>query len=170
MSDNTYLDDLVRYKELIINELASSKEILGLLSNNPDIDPESDEAQALVANNIFDYGYIDTTVERSDAFIMVESELVKPSSSTINQWYIYVQVVCAKSYNNLDKKIFRGVQGNRRDNLVLEIDKLINGDREFGIGKLTLITVGPSSVPSTFTSSMITYDVNNFRRERLVKK
>ena len=170
MSDNTYLDDLVKYKELIINELASSKEVLGLLSNNPDIDPDSEEAQNVVAHNIFDYDYIDSTVERSDAFIMVESELVKPSSSTINQWYIYVQVVCAKSYNNLDKKIFRGVQGNRRDNLVLEIDKLINGDREFGIGKLTLITVGPSSVPNTFTSSMITYDVNNFRRERLVKK
>lgn len=170
MSENTYLDDLVRYKKLIIKEIASSKEVLGLLANDPNIDPDGERAQEIVEKNIFDYDYIDTTVERSDAFIMVESELIKPSSSTINQWYVYVQVVCAKSYNNLDKKIFRGVEGNRRDNLVAEVDRLINGGRDFGIGKLTLMSVGPASVPSGFTSSIATYGVDNFKRERVGRK
>lgn len=169
MSDTTYLDDLVRYKKIILNELASSKDVLELLANNPSIDPDGEEAQEIIEHNMFDYDYIDTTVERSDAFIMVESEMVKPSSGTINQWYIYVQVVCAKSYNKLDKKIFRGVEGNRRDNLAREVDKLLNGGKDFGIGKLTLMSVGPAAVPSGFTSTMITYSVDNFRRERIKK-
>ena len=98
---------------------------------------------------------------------MVDDELIQPTSGTFNKWYLYVQVVCAKAFNDIDKKIFRGIKGNRRDNLAREIDVLLNGSRDYGVGKLTLLSVSPATVPDKFTSVLLTYEIRDFRSERV---
>lgn len=167
MSKQTFLDDLINYKENVIEAMTSSKDVMGLLANDPEIDLESSEAEDLVERNIFDYDYIDGTIERHDAYVMVDDELVEAASGTFNRWLLYVQIVCAKSFNDIDKKIFRGVKGNRRDNLAREIDLLLNGSRDFGIGKLVLTSVAPATVPDKFTSLMLTYEIYDYRAERM---
>lgn len=167
MPDTRPLDDMTLYKEAIIRKIASSQKVIGLLVNDPSIDMDSDEANDIIDRNIFDYDYIDRTVQRSDAYIMVDSELDYPTSGTMNQWRVYVQIVCAKSFNSMDHKIFKGVSGNRRDNLAQEIDALLNGERFIGIGDLELLSAAPASVPDTFTSMLLTYRVHDFRRERI---
>ena len=127
MPDTRPLDDMTLYKEAIIRKIAASQKVIGLLVNDPMIDMDSDEANDIIDRNIFDYDYIDRTVQRSDAYIMVDSELDYPTSGTMNQWRVYVQIVCAKTFNSMDHKIFKGVSGNRRDNLAQEIDALLNG-------------------------------------------
>ena len=145
MSNPRPLDDMTRYKEAIIKKIAVSQNVIGLLLNDPNIDMDSDEANDVIGRNIFDYDYIDGTVQRADAYIMVDSELDYPSSGSMNQWRVYVQVVCAKVYNALDHKIFKGVPGNRRDNLAQEIDVLLNGERFIGIGDLELLSAATKS-------------------------
>lgn len=167
MSEATYLDDLISYKENVIKALTSSQEIMGLLANDPKIDLEGEEAENLVERNFFDYDYIDGTLERHDAYIMVDAELVQPTSGTFNKWYLYVQVVCAKSFNDVDKKLFRGLKGNRRDNLSRYADVLLNGSRDYGVGRLTLLSAAPANVPDKFTSFLLTYEIQGFRDERV---
>ena len=167
MSKETYLDDLISYKENVIAALSQSQDVMGLLANNPNLDLESSEAEDIVERNIFDYDYIDGTLERHDAYIMVDDELVQPSSGTFNRWLLYVQVVCAKTFNDIDKKMFRGVKGNRRDNLARSIDVLLNGSRDYGVGKLVLMSVAPATVPDKFTSLLLTYEIRDFRAERV---
>ena len=167
MSNARPLDDMTLYKEAIIKKISKSQNVIGLLLNNPKIDMDSDEANDIIDRNIFDYDYIDRTVQRSDAYIMVDSELDFPSSGSMNQWRVYVQIVCAKTFNSMDHKIFRGVSGNRRDNLAQEIDAILNGERFIGIGELELISAAPANVPDTFTSMLLTYRVHDFRRERI---
>lgn len=167
MSKNTYLDDLIAYKENVIQALASSQPVMGLLANDPAIDLESDAAEDLLERNIFDYDYIDGSLERHDAYIMVDSELVQPTSGTFNKWYLYVQVVCAKSFNDIDKKLFRGMKGNRRDNLAREVDLLLNASRNYGVGRLVLLSAAPANVPDKFTSLLLTYEIRDFRDERV---
>lgn len=167
MSKETFLDDLIAYKENVIAALAASQDVMGLLANNPNLDLESSEVEDFVERNLFDYDYIDGTLERHDAYIMVDDELVQPSSGTFNKWYLYVQIVCAKEFNDIDKKLFRGLKGNRRDNLAREIDLLLNGSREYGVGKLTLLSVAPATVPDKFTSMLLTYEIRDFRGERV---
>lgn len=167
MPDTRPLDDMTLYKEAIIRKIASSQKVIGLLVNDPMIDMDSDEANDIIDRNIFDYDYIDRTVQRSDAYIMVDSELDYPTSGTMNQWRVYVQIVCAKAFNSMDHKIFKGVSGNRRDNLAQEIDALLNGERFIGIGDLELLSAAPANVPDTFTSMLLTYRVHDFRRERI---
>ena len=166
MSNPRPLDDMTRYKEAIIKKIAVSQNVIGLLLNDPNIDMDSDEANDVIGRNIFDYDYIDGTVQRADAYIMVDSELDYPSSGSMNQWRVYVQVVCAKVYNALDHKIFKGVPGNRRDNLAQEIDVLLNGERFIGIGDLELLSAAPANVTATFTSMILTYRVHDFRGAR----
>ena len=167
MPDTRPLDDMTLYKEAIIRKIAASQKVIGLLVNDPMIDMDSDEANDIIDRNIFDYDYIDRTVQRSDAYIMVDSELDYPTSGTMNQWRVYVQNVCAKTFNSMDHKIFKGVSGNRRDNLAQEIDALLNGERFIGIGDLELLSAAPATVPDTFTSMLLTYRVHDFRRERI---
>lgn len=167
MPNTRPLDDMTLYKEAIIRKIAASQKVIGLLANDPMIDMDSDEANDIIDRNIFDYDYIDRTVQRSDAYIMVDSELDYPTSGTMNQWRVYVQIVCAKTFNSMDHKIFKGVSGNRRDNLAQEIDALLNGERFIGIGDLELLSAAPATVPDTFTSMLLTYRVHDFRRERI---
>lgn len=170
MSKKTYIDELIDFKENVILALADSQEVLGLLADDPDIDTDGDEADKLLDRNIFDYDYVAETVKRSDAYIMVETEMDQPTSGTMNHWFVYVQVVCYKDYVKLDKKKFKGVKGNRRDNLVREIDMLLNGSRDYGVGKLTLLHVGPASVPEEFSSTMLTYEITDIRNDRLMQR
>ena len=163
----TYLDELVEYPAKAIQKIGTTKDVVSLLTDNATVDMDSDEANDIIDRNIFDYDYIDRTVQRSDAYIMVDSELDYPTSGTMNQWRVYVQIVCAKTFNSMDHKIFKGVSGNRRDNLAQEIDALLNGERFIGIGDLELLSAAPATVPDTFTSMLLTYRVHDFRRERI---
>lgn len=166
MAEKTYLDDLIGYKHRIIYDLASSHDVVGLLLDDPQINMDSDAAYEVVGNNIYDFDYVDKSIQRNDAYIMVEAEMANPTSGSMARWWLYVQVVCAKEYNPLDPKKFKGVVGNRRDNLARQIDRLINGREDIGIGHIELANAGPAPVPDTFTSVMLTYEIQDFRRER----
>ena len=160
------LQDIVDYKAQVIAQLVASQPVVGLLLDDPNIDLDSDKAIDSLDDLIFDFDYIDRTVERSDAFIMVEADMIGPSSGSFNTWELYVQIVCHKDYVKMDGKKFKGVRGNRRDNLMCEVDKLLNGTRLFGIGKLELKNAITAMVPDSFTSKMLTYVVKEPRRER----
>lgn len=162
----TFLSDGIRYKAEVIKQLCSSQPVIGLLGNNPNIDLSSEEASSLMDHNIYDFNYVSKTIERADAFIMVDADMINITSGTMNAWELYVQVVCHKTYVPLDASIFKGLSGNRLDNLTYEIDSLLNGTRLFGIGLLELSSCTTAVVPDSFSSKILTYRINEFRRER----
>lgn len=158
------LQDGIDYKAAVISEICSSPDVLRLLSDNPSLEIDSDQAFQLCDENIFDFNYIDRTVERKDAFIMVDVEMVSAPTGTMYGWHVFVQVVSYKGYARLNPKKFKGVKGNRVDNLVTQIDSLLNGSRLFGIGELNLQECSIAVVPDNFTSKMLTYRVEDFRK------
>ena len=162
----TPLQDCIDYKAKVIAEIVSSQEVVGLLLDDPNIDMNGDRAIDSLKECIFDFDYIDRTVEHSHAFIMVDADMISPTSASFNQWELYVQIVCHKDYVDLSPKVFKGVRGNRRDNLMCEVDKLPNGSKIIGIGKLELASATTAMVPDSFTSKMLTYRVVEARRER----
>lgn len=160
------LQDCIDFKAQVISRIVADQTIVGLLLNDPAIDLDSDRAIDSLAERIYDYDYIDRTVEDSHAFIMVEADMIGPSSGSFNNWELYVQIVCHKDYNALPAKVFKGVRGNRRDNLMCYVDKLLNGSNFIGVGKLELKAATTAMVPDSFTSKMLTYRVVEPRRER----
>lgn len=131
---------------------------MALLSNDPDYDPDSDDA-AQYEERVKDHDYVDDTTLTANAYIVIESELVSLDSTTMATMYVYVNVIISKKYMDMNPKVFKGYKGNRRDNIAMAVHKLLENNRDFGIGDLRLISATIGSVPTGFTSRVLTYKV-----------
>lgn len=166
MSVQTHLDEIIDYKKDIIKKLGLSKEVVGLLLDDPDIDMGSDKAYKVFDDNLFDYNYVDDTQSSTKPLIMVDVEIASIPTDTIKDMYIFVQVAVPKLQMKLDGKKFTGVKGNRKDNLLRQIDLLLNNSLDFGIGRLKLDRVNVAVVPDSYTSTLLTYSISDFARRR----
>lgn len=165
MAVQTHLDELINYSSSIINKLANSPEIVGLIVDKADPDMSGEDGE-MARQHMFDYDYIDETVLQAGAYIMVDVDMAEASSGTINDMEVYVQICVSKKYMDLDAQKFPGVKGNRRDNLARQVDLLINGSRDLGIGRLQLASARTAGVPQAFTSKMLTYRIPDFAKRR----
>ena len=167
MSQKTHLDELIDYSSNIISSMANSQEIVALmLDKDPaNVDLGGDDGD-IAREHMFDYDYVDDTQLEAGAYIMVDVDMIDSPTGTVKDMEVYVQIVVSKTYMELDKKSFKGVKGNRRDNLARQIDLLLNGSKDFGIGKLSLMSARTANVPKSFTSKMLTYGVSDFAYTR----
>lgn len=158
----TYLDQIVEYPSKIMLRIAEDEACTGLLVNKAfDTVTEDDKDDAL-DKYIKDYQYVDETTQEVQAYIWVEMEVPRVDNKTIKNVKVYVTVACHKGYMPLDKKKFKGVIGNRRDNLVRYIDKVLNNSMFLGIGTLELKSVATLQPINGFTVREITYVVPDF--------
>ena len=167
MTVKTHLDEIIAYKETIKDMVAQSQIVLALLSNDENIEVDSNEAVDVMDQSFFDYNYIDSTQTSIVPLIMVDVEIPSVPTGTIKDMYVFVQVAVPKTQMILDTMKF-AVKGNRKDNLLRQIDLLLNNSQEFGIGKLKLESVNVASVPDKYTSTLLTYSIYDFARNRSV--
>lgn len=168
MSVETHLDEIIDYKKTIIDKIGLSQKVVGLLLDNPTIDMSSDAAYKVFDDNLFDYDYIESTQTAAIPLVMVDVEVPSIPTGTMKNMLIFVQVAVPKSQMKLDTTKFKKIKGNRKDNLLRQIDLLLNNSSGFGIGKLKLESVGVASVPSGYTSTLLTYSIPDFARNRSV--
>lgn len=166
MAGVSHIDEIIDFKKKVIDTLGISQAVTGLILDDPNIDMESDAAYSVFDNNLFNYNYVDDTQIQVSALIMVEVEILGVPTDTIKDLVVYVQTVVSKDYMQLNPKIFEGVRGNRRDNIARQVDLLLNNSKDYGIGRLSLDRVGIASVPDGYTSTLLTYTVTNFARNR----
>ena len=83
---------------------------------------------------------------------------------TMQGMRLYITVYCHKNYMDIDVSKFRGMAGNRRDNLVRLVDNELNGSDIFGIGALKLDSARVVPAPTGFTARELTYSVPDFAR------
>ncbi len=158
----TYLDQIVEYPSKVMLRIAQSKECAGLLVNKAFDTVSEDDFDNVLDNFIKDYQYIDETTQTVGAYVWVEAEVDRVENKAIKGMKLYVTIACHKNYMKLDKPTFKGVIGNRRDNLVRYIDKVLNGSMFMGIGILKLQSVRTLSPINGFAVREITYEVPDF--------
>lgn len=158
----TYLDQIVDYPSLVIQKISSDKHCVGLLLNKAFDSVDENDCDEVLERHIFDYQYVDETTQTSTAYIWVEMEVNDVSNTQIKNNRLYVTVSCHKEYMELDHKIFKGLSGNRRDNLTRYIDKLLNNAGGFGIGNLSLLSVRTLSPVNGFVGRELTYEMPDF--------
>ena len=83
-------------------------------------------------------------------------------NSRIKNMQLAVTVACHKGYMQLDRKIHPGLTGNRRDCLTAYIDRLLNLNDVFGIGRLSLRSVRTVLGLQNFTGREIVYEIPDF--------
>lgn len=160
----TYVDQIIEYKEKVIDLLGNCPEIVALILDDPDVDMESDEAAEVFEKYLWDYQYVDETVQTAKAYIMVEAARTGDNNSTIQDFSLFVEIAASSEYVKLDHKKFVGMSGNRIDNLARFVDHCLNGSRDFGIGKLKPKDIRPVSTPKNFRGIMLTYSPVDFGR------
>lgn len=160
----TYVDELVDFPSKALYRIGTDKMVVGLLLDNPGIEISSEEADSVFDDNLFDYLYVDETTTEATAYIEVETEVTDSRTQAFCDFRIYVHICCHKNYMKIDPNKFPGISGNRRDNLVRYVDKVLNGSTAFGVGKLILDEVHTVPAPTGFTAREMTYVVPNFAR------
>lgn len=158
----TFLDQLVEYPAKIIKKISEDKFCVGLLTNKKFSDVTEEDYDEVLDNYIFDYQYVDDTTQETKAYIWVDIEVNAVDNMQIKGVRAYITIACHKGYMKLDRTKFAGMIGNRKDNLVRYIDRLLNNANIMGIGALKLQSVKTLSPISGFAVREITYEVPDF--------
>ena len=164
---NTFLDELVEYPVKALHRIGTDPMVVKLLTDNPEINMDSEDADSVFDKYLFDYIYVDGTTTEASAYICVEAENRKSPTPTMQNMKLYVTVICHKQFMKVDATKFKGMIGNRRDNLVRYVDKLLNGSDIFGIGALKLENAQTVAAPTGFTARELTYSVPNIRPKQV---
>lgn len=159
---DTYLDQLVEFPAEIIRRISEDKYCVGLLVNKSFDSVEEDDMDDALENHIFDYQYVDKTTQEAGAYVWAEIEVPRVDNRQIKSVRVYVTIACHGQVMRLDRNKFAGVIGNRRDNLVRYVDRLLNGSQVFGIGTLELRSALTLTSINNFTIRELTYEIPDF--------
>lgn len=163
------LDEIGVFKNQVVSKLINDENVLDvLLGNTDDID---DPETLLLGKNgsgeggcVFKYEYVPDTQENSKTFLCVEVVPEQTSGDSITMMTIYVFAYCSK--NLMQTYHRKGQAGTRIDILVSDIDKLLNGNKEFGIGPLEWAGSSIYRPAQCYYGRMLVYQVGSFRRAR----
>jgi len=159
----TNLDEIVDYPDAIALALSQDQTIVGLLVDDPNAEIGDNN---VIGSQIYNYNFIPDTQTDSLSYITIDTVITSAPTDTTKTIQIIVTVISHKKNMELKPTVFKGVAGNRRDNLVRYSDKVIRSFKNLGIGKLRFWErnpVAPTSTGSTdYTAKSLIYEVKNF--------
>lgn len=148
------LEEFTTYKQTLMKEICKSDSIVNLL--RLDTDKAGMTGRDMRYVRIFPYNYVPLVTEHASTFVCftVTAPNVKNDSITELVLTIYV-------FTHQD--IMRTENGMRTDLLVSEIDKLLNGSTNYGLGKVSLKGCDVLQVPVRGYSGLYSmYSVKDF--------
>ena len=149
------LDEFFGYKNQLMDDLLTSKQIVRLLSDDCKTIHKPD---SLMYSQVFPYEYVPETVTRGQTFICCEVEIQRTSSKTFLTPALYVWVFTHKSKLRLPEG------GVRTDKLCSEIAKTINGSRFYGLGELDLYSVKRFAPIADYQGKVMMFQAKDFNR------
>lgn len=148
------LEEFTTYKQTLMKAICTSEPIVKLLKS--DLDDESITGRDMRYSRIFPYNYVPLTIERATTFVCFTVTAPNVRNDYISDLYLSVYV-----FTHQD--IMRTENGMRTDLLVSEIDKLLNGSTDYGLGKVSLQSCDVMAVPCRGYSGLCTiYKVKDF--------
>lgn len=158
----TNLDQIVDYPAKIIKLIAQDSMCCALFRNKSQSNITEDDMDAVLDENLYDYQYVDNSIQEATSCAWIEMEVNSVENQQIKDVDIYVTVACHKELMELKTSIFKGVHGNRRDNIVRYIDNLLNGKMVVGIGELRLESMRTLAPINGFTLRELKYSIPDF--------
>lgn len=123
------------FPDLVLLELSKNPLFVSLLTNIPDasLDDKDTAAKWNICTN--NYIAVDETITDTMSFCCVDTRIKMDGTEVVNA-YIDILVGVHRDVMSLRGTAFTGLSGNRRDNLIREIDYTLRGSHAFGIGGL----------------------------------
>lgn len=149
-----YLSEFFGYKNRLIEDLVTHKDIVELIDDTIDIK----DAKNLVYRNVMPVEYVPETAERGLVYICCDVEIPRVRNSTFLEAALYVWVFVHNSQMRLDSG------GARVDVLCAKIAEVVNGSREYGMGSLDLTSVRAYSPINDFHGKCLTFSATEVNR------
>mgnify|MGYP004469986923 FL=1 len=161
------LKDVIDYKYEVINAIANSQEIMGLMFDNPNIDMDDDLVYNVRNDNLVDHSFTDDTWTAERTAIFVECKMTDLQTVTVKEMAIVIQIISPNGYIKLDRMKFKKRKGNRNDNIAVAVANLLDG-ADCGnigstIGEIQLVESAPVAAPNGFSSVQLVFESENFR-------
>ena len=143
------LSELGEYKHKVAALLAQDDTIINLLLGPVDDDADTDEMllgdKSISTGHIYEFEYVPEINETADTYLCMETVVAKAPSDT--------------AYRHT------GVLGTKADVLAMNVDRLLNGSEDFGIGKVRLLNNDVYKPNNNYYGRCITYEVMAFNRK-----
>lgn len=154
------LEELFTYKNKIMAELCSNEAIVKLITDREDSEVPN---HTLAYSQIFPYEYLPETIDEGHTFVCFDVDVQSVENKTFLNPVLYIWEFTHKSKLRIDREDGGGV---RIDRLATEINKVFNGNRNFGLGELNLVSVERFSPILDYLGRVITYSAKDFNRRR----
>lgn len=161
------LEELGEYKHKVASILANDDNIIEILLGDVQEDEDTDEL--LLGNNvtskghIYEFEYVPEINETTDTFICMETTVASAPTDTAYRIYLYVFPYCHKKIMMSYKKA--GMAGTKADILATYIDRKLNGSKDFGIGRVRLVSNDVYKPIANYYGRCLIYEVVDFNRK-----
>lgn len=151
-----YLEEIPEYKLDLLQEFLKNEDIIKYIGNTSDniYDPVD-----LIGINVFPFPYVPDTETEVKTYICMDIYVPRVKDMLFKDVQIVVNIFSHKSMGTYKGK-------SRVDLINIEVDKILNGNFDFGIDKVNLVSVLPYIPNSKFAGKQIIYNVPNFNQRR----
>lgn len=154
-----WLEDFFDYKNKLMEDLCSSDEVVKLIRDSETVDvPDKN----LIYSHIYPYEFIPETVDHGNTYICFDVDIARVENKTFYVPVVYIWIFTHKSKLRCGKEFGGGL---RLDKMASEIDKILNGSREYGLGELALTSVTRFSPILDYQGRVLVYTARDFNRQ-----
>lgn len=151
-----YLEKIPEYKNDLLKLFLNNDNIVEYIGNK---DEEIYDPVDLIGINVFPMPYIPETETEVKTYICMDVYVPRVKDKMFKDIQIVINV-----FSHKDMSLYKSK--SRVDLINIEIDKIMNGNQEFGIDEVELVSVMPYIPNTKFTGKQIIYNVLNFNQRR----
>lgn len=149
------LEEFYDYKNRLMAELCKNEEVVRLVTENKEASVPNHQ---LPYTQLFPYEFIPETVSEARTFICFDEDIVSVPSKTYYIPVLYIWICTHKS------KLRMPEGGVLLDKLSVEINKMLNGSRFYGLGQLKLSSVQRFEPITDYLGRVLVYSTVDFNR------
>lgn len=152
-----YLEEIPEYKTDLLQEFLNNEKIVTYIGNN---DKEIQDPVDLIGVNVFPFPYVPDTQTEVKAYICMDIYVPRVKDKIFKDVRIVINVFSHKEMCTYNGK-------SRVDLINIEVDKILNGNNNFGIDEVQLVSVSPYfDAGNKFSGKQMIYNVQNFNQRR----
>ena len=151
-----YLEEIPEYKKDLLQAFLNNEKIVTYIGNK---DSSIQDPVDLIGKNVFPFPYVPDTETEVKTYICMDIYVPRVKDMIFKDVQIVIYVFSHKSMGTYKGK-------SRVDLINIEIDKILNGNYDFGVDKVDLVSVLPYVPNNNFSGKQIIYNVPNFNQRR----
>ncbi len=148
-----YLDELSKYKIELMKRLCLNSKIQSLIL----LSESQNQGKEMMYKYIFPYAFVPDTVTNSSTFICFDLEVQRVQNRTFKDINILFWIFTHHS-------LMRTSEGIRTDVLANEVDKILNGNSDLGLGTVELKKVLRVNPAKDYHGRHLVYKSVDFNR------